>query len=341
VIGLTPTFMEPRMTQISERRQPLPMFPPWTEPGKAVVVGVDGSRRNRAAIEWAALEATASGRPLNLLLVLDDRALPVPLPRAESDDMKGWRLLNSVATDLASRYPETVIRKEMAVGADDVSLIARSEAQASLVVGRRGLGTFARLLVGSTSLSVAGHSRVPVIVVPDEWSADAHAKDPVILGIDHQDVQPEVLRFAFVEARRRRVPLVAAYGREAAVPGSWPFPEETTGYDDRAAGKSLEHALMPYRREFPGVRVRLVHRGGHPLSVLLDEVGPSQLLVLGRHSSRQRGGFPFGSVARGVLYYADSPVAIVPARQGSVPAKMEETRAMCPGSGPRTWVQAG
>jgi hypothetical protein len=38
------------------------MFPPWTEPGRAVVVGVDGTRRNRAAIDWAAEEATASGR---------------------------------------------------------------------------------------------------------------------------------------------------------------------------------------------------------------------------------------------------------------------------------------
>jgi nucleotide-binding universal stress UspA family protein len=306
--------MEPYMTQTTERRQPLPMFPPWTEPGKAVVVGVDGSRRNRAAIEWAAEEATACGRPLNLLLVIDDRALPMPPHGPDSEDMKGWRLLNYVATELANRYPDTVIRKEMAVGADDVSLIGRSEAQASLVVGRRGLGTFARLLVGSTSLSVAGHSRVPVIVVPDDWSPEAHAAHPVIVGIDHQDVQPEVLRFAFVEARRRGVPVIAAYGREAAAPESWPSPEDTAEYDAHEAEAALERALMPYRREFPGVEVRVVHHRGHPLSVLLDEVGPSQLLVLGRHSSRRRGGFPFGSVARGVLYYADSPVAIVPSR---------------------------
>lgn len=303
------------MTQTTERRQPLPLFAPWTEPGKAVVVGVDGSRRNRAAIEWAAQEATASGRPLNLLLVLDDRALPVQVPRADSEDLKGWRLLNSVATELASRYPDTVIRKEMAVGAGDVSLIARSEAQASLVVGRRGLGTFARLLVGSTSLSVAGHSRVPVIVVPDQWSPEAHAADPVVVGIDHQDVQPEVLRFALVEARRRGVPVVAAYGNEAVPPEAWPSPEDIARHDGRAAEQALGRALMPYRREFPGVEIRLMHHRGHPLSVLLDEVGPSQLLVLGRHSSRQRGGFPFGSVARGVLYYAESPVAIVPSRQ--------------------------
>lgn len=300
------------MTLTTERRQPRPMFPPWNEPGKAVVVGVDGSHRNRAAIEWAAQEATANGRPLNLLLVLDDRSLPMPLHGSDSEDMKGWRLLNYVAGQTADRHPGLVIRKEMAVGADDVSLISRSGAQASLVVGRRGLGTFARLLIGSTSLSVAAHSRVPVIVVPDGWSPEEHASDPVVLGIDHQDAQPEVLRFAFVEARRRGVPVVAAYGREAALPESWLSPEDAAEYDGREAEEALNLALIPYRREFPGVEVRLVHHRSHPLSVLLDEVGPSQLLVLGRHSSRQRGGFPFGSVARGVLYYAASPVAIVP-----------------------------
>jgi nucleotide-binding universal stress UspA family protein len=303
------------MTQITERRQPLPMPPPWNEPGKAVVVGVDGSRRNRAAIEWAADEAALSGRPLSLLLVLDDPALPVPMQR--QDTMQGWRLLNKLATELAGRYPDALIRKEMAVGADDVSLLARSEAQASLVVGRRGMGTFARLLVGSVSLSVASHSRVPVIVVPDAWSREEHASDPVVVGIDHQDVQQEVVRFAFVEARRRGVPLVAAYGQEVPAPTSWQSSDELMAYDAEACRESqaaLERAVAPYRREFAGVEVRLAHRRGHPLSVLLDEVGPTQLVVLGRHSARRRGGFPFGSVARGVLYYAGAPVAIVPSR---------------------------
>jgi nucleotide-binding universal stress UspA family protein len=289
------------MTQTTER--PRPALPPWTEPARAVVVGVDGSRRNRAAIEWAAEEAIACGRPLTLLLVLDDRALPVPV-HDTADDLLGWRLLNEVATDLAARHPAAVIRKEMAVGADDCGLIARSEEQACLVVGRRGLGTFARLLVGSTSLSVAWHASVPVVVVPEDWSPAVHAAEPVVVGVDHQDVQPEVLRFALLEARRRGAPLIAAHGHESPGLGS---------------DSALERAVAPYRHEFPEVEIELLHRRGHPLSVLLDEVGPSQLLVLGRHSARRLGAFPFGSVARGVLHYADVPVAIVPSRSPRLP----------------------
>jgi nucleotide-binding universal stress UspA family protein len=292
----------------ADRRQPRPMLPAWTEPGRAVVVGVDGSPCNRAAVLWAAEEASATGRPLTLLLVLDDRALPgSPEDQSvpdQADDLVGWRLLNEVAREVSEQYPTAVVRKEMAVGADDCSLIARSEDQASLVVGRRGLGTFARLLVGSTSLSVTWHARVSVVVVPDGWSPEAHAGEAVVVGVDHQDIQAEVLRFAFMEARRRGARLVAAYGHESPRPRS----EE-----------ALERAVAPYAREFPDVDVRLVHHSGHPLSVLLDEVGPSQLVVLGRHSARQRGAFPFGSVARGVLYYADTPVAIVPSRSQRLP----------------------
>lgn len=298
------TVMTQTQRQLTERSEPRPMFPPWAGPGKAVVVGVDGSHRNRAAIEWAAEEASTSGRPLSLLLVLDDRARAVPRHGPQADDMLAWRLLNEVAGQLAEDYPTAVIRKEMAVGADDVTLIARSEEQASLVVGRRGMGTFARLLVGSTSLSVAWHSRVPVVVVPDGWSPADHAWEPVVVGIDHHDVQPEVVRFAFTEARRRGVPLVAAYGHE------WP---------DSDSEAALERVVAVYGREFAEVETALVHHRGHPLSVLLDEVGPSQLLVLGRHSTRRHGAFPFGSVARGALHYADTPIAIVPARNLRLP----------------------
>ena len=38
-----------------------------------------------------------------------------------------------------------------------------------LVVGRRGLKTFGRALLGSTSVALAGRSPVPVVVVPDDW----------------------------------------------------------------------------------------------------------------------------------------------------------------------------
>lgn len=86
--------------------------------------------------------------------------------------------------------------------------------------------------------------------------------------------------------------------------------------DERGAGEALGQALARHRDAFPDVHVSIVDRPGHPLAVLLDEVGPSQLIVTGRHSDRRRGGFPFGSVAHGVLHYAEVPVALSPCARG-------------------------
>jgi nucleotide-binding universal stress UspA family protein len=281
-----------------------PLAPDWSLPGKSVVVGVDGSERNRAAITWAVADAVAARRPLELVHVLDERRVPNPIHGLETDDQRAWRLLESVEAEVRAQAPDLVVRTDVAVGAAGASLVDRSADQAALVVGRRGLGRFVRLLIGSTSLDVASRAEVPVVVVPDRWATDDHLREPVVVGVDRRDLQPSVIRFAFAEANARRVPLVAAHGRD--LPAG-----ETDALD---GGVDVEQALAPYRAEYPEVDASVVDLPSHPLSVLLDEVRPAQLVVLGRHRDRGHGGFPFGSVAHGVLYYADVPVAIVPTR---------------------------
>jgi len=138
--------------------------------------------------------------------------------------------------------------------------------------------------------------------VPEGWRVDAHSTEPVVVGLDHRDPQPAALEFAFAAAQSRNVPLVVAHGRET------PEPESAA---------ALELAVQPWRRAYPDVKVSFLDRREHPLTVLLDQAVPTQLLVLGRHSNRLRGGFPSGSVARGVLHYAEVPVAIVPPSHGS------------------------
>jgi len=298
------------MSQTFAGRQHQPSDPGWAEPGRAIVVGVDGSDPSHAAVAWAITEATASGRPLTLLHVLDERKIPLPLHGFESDQ-RGWSLLGCLEREaMEAKAPSVVVSKELAVGSVDTCLVSRSAEQSTLVVGRRGLGSFTRLLVGSTSLSVASHARVPVVVVPERWRVDAHDTEPVVVGVDHGDVQPAALEFAFAEAQRHNVPLIAAHGRE--VPGlDW----DPAAYDaeaDRDSALALERVVQPFRQAHPDVQVSLVHSREHPLTVLLDQASPTQLLVLGRHSNRRSGGFPFGSVARAVLHYAEVPVAIVP-----------------------------
>jgi nucleotide-binding universal stress UspA family protein len=277
---------------------------------RAVVVGVDGSERNRAAVSWAAAEAAVAGRPLMLVHVLDERRVPSPLHRLQLDDEYAWGLLDSVEGELRDRYPDLVVRKDVEVGGVATTLVAGSADQAALVMGRRGHGTLVRFLIGSAALDVASRARVPVVVVPDEWSPDDHVADPVVVGLDRRDAQPAVLQFAFNEARMRGVPLVAAHGRDQPAMGWDPASPGGGGVEPDEHG--LTEMLAPYAESFPDVQTSIVDNPGHPVAVLLDEAGPRQLLVLGRHTDRRTSGFPFGSVAHGVLHYADVPVAIVP-----------------------------
>lgn len=300
------------MTQTQNRPAPAPAAPAWAEPGRAVVAAVDTSRRSASAIGWAAAEARAHGRPLHLVHVSDPRTIPIPF-HAGPDDPWGHQVLTAAETLVQRHWPGMEVHTELRYGDPADTLVACSAAQSALVVGRRGAGRFVRLLVGSTALTVAGRARVPVIVVPEGWEPDLHADDPVVLGVDHRDLQPDAVDFAFAEAQRRGVPLVAAHGRD--VPGlDWDPEQEVHPVEaaDASTVQQLEDALAPWRAAYPTVGVETVEGAGHPLTVLLDDAGPAQLIVTGRHSRRGRGDFPFGSVTRGVLHYADVPVAVVP-----------------------------
>jgi nucleotide-binding universal stress UspA family protein len=109
------------------------------------------------------------------------------------------------------------------------------------------------------------------------------------------------------------VPLIAAHGRDVPDLGTGTSgPDGAPGTEQHQDRDALEGLLDPYRGAYPDVEVTVLDRSGHPLAVLLDEAGPAQLLVLGRRRDDRRGGFVFGSVAHGVLHYAEVPVAIVP-----------------------------
>ncbi len=286
---------------------------PRVDPRRAVVVGVDGSERNRAAVRWATHEAEASARPLHLVCVLDDE-VPIPHHSAATDDDRDWTLLRRLAADIALERPELTVDHELVAGGAIGALVAHSADRALLVVGKRGLGTFARLLIGSTSIAVAGRSRVPTVIVPDTWDQARHGHDPVVVGLDPDDVHAEALAYAFAEARRRGVRLVIAHGWEAKgllIRDPAAVSRDIASWKEHCLAR-LTDVVGPARSSYPGVHVELVPRHGHPATVLLEVAESAQLLVLGRHDDSRLGGFPFGSVTRNVLHHAEVPVAVVP-----------------------------
>ncbi|MER7667541.1 universal stress protein [Kitasatospora sp. NPDC096128] len=122
----------------------------------AVVVGVDGSEPSTVAAEWAAQEAHRSGRPLRLLHVGGANS-----PAPGEPDRGGEPLPSSVLATrnhTASVLPGLELTCEHMPGNPAYALAAAGGRNGLLVLGSRGPGGFAGLLVGSVSLRVAGHA---------------------------------------------------------------------------------------------------------------------------------------------------------------------------------------
>lgn len=299
----------------STATHPQPSAADWEDPTRSIVVGVDGSERNTGAIAWATDLALGTGRPLTLLNVLGDYGVPIPHHSMTSNDDRGRRVLTRLQSDLLVGHPTLTVRHEMASGATVSCLLDRSRDQAMLVVGKRGLSAVARTMIGSTSIAVAGRSRVPVVVVPNVWRQASHADEPVVVGVDPDEVHGATLRFAFVHAQRRGVGvhLVFAIDPEPELARVRAWEPDFHARAMARAAERVEDALLPYRRAFPDVPVRHSEFRGYPSITLLDVATRAQMIVLGRnHTSRL--GFPLGSLTRGVLHHSAVPVAVVPSR---------------------------
>ncbi len=130
-----------------------------------VVVGVDGSESAAEALRWAAEEARMRGATLEAVLAwdwLDQHALGVDF-HPEFDDEEAQALLHGF---VAAAVGDGVEATEIAVCDRAAHALIEASNDADLVVvGDRGHGGFADLLLGSVSAQVVNHAACPVLVV--------------------------------------------------------------------------------------------------------------------------------------------------------------------------------
>jgi nucleotide-binding universal stress UspA family protein len=280
-----------------------------------VVVAVDGSDRNRSAVTWAAQEAEALGCGLVLVTALQDHVVSRPHFVTHSQDREVLDMLAGVRGEVAHLVDERTVETRAVGGAPVEVLLDSAEGAGLVVVGKRGLGGFARVLVGSTSIALAGRSPVPVAIVPDGWEPAMHAGRPVVLGVDPFKVDRAPVGYAFETARRSKVALVGVHGWEMPSVFSWD-PEAVAGLETEEhleADRRFDEILRTWSERYPDVPVRPMRLHKHPATAVLEAAEEAQLVVLGRHSAGIFGGFAFGSVARAVLHCAETPVVVVPA----------------------------
>jgi nucleotide-binding universal stress UspA family protein len=138
---------------------------------KNVLVGVDGSRGSRKALTWAAAEAAVHGANLVVLSVQERTLLPpsgnpsVPTSEASEDAEDATKDLVKIIKEELGDDPPVAAQARIKRGRVAEVLIEESAGFDLLVVGTRGRGGFAGLVLGSVSQHVSAYAQCPVTVV--------------------------------------------------------------------------------------------------------------------------------------------------------------------------------
>ena len=140
---------------------------------KHIVVGVDGSPGSIGALSWALSLAADTGAELEAVTAWElsyswiDGYSPDILRWAEEAQRTATtRLDQAVTAASASTGASVAVTRTVVEGAPAQVLIDMAKDADLLVVGSRGRGGFAGLLLGSVSQQCVHHARVPVAVVP-------------------------------------------------------------------------------------------------------------------------------------------------------------------------------
>jgi nucleotide-binding universal stress UspA family protein len=143
-----------------------------------VVVGIDGSPTSEAAVAFAFEAASSRGVPLVAVhvwrdLVVDPTMAPLlDWDAVESDERE---VLAERLAGWAAKYPDVPVRRLVVRDRPAHMLVEESGRAQLVVVGSRGRGGFAGLLLGSVSQALLHHAHCPVAVVRPVGSDGAPA----------------------------------------------------------------------------------------------------------------------------------------------------------------------
>jgi nucleotide-binding universal stress UspA family protein len=140
-----------------------------------IVVGIDGSAHSARALEWAMNEAVLRHAPLTVLSVHrvmvsfwdSPFGYPEPHDQLERAREMAREAIGKALAQRGDEHPASVTTRVL-IGAPAEELLRAAEDADMIVVGSRGTGGFARLLMGSVCTQITHHARCPVIVIPAE-----------------------------------------------------------------------------------------------------------------------------------------------------------------------------
>ncbi|ALO92374.1 Stress-inducible protein [Streptomyces hygroscopicus subsp. limoneus] len=269
-----------------------------------LVVGIDGSEASLEAVDWAADEAARHGVPLHLV--------HAAAPEEHTSD------LVTAATDRAGKGAPTVRLSSEVLYEDPASaLVGEGRNAFALVLGSRGLGDLAGMLLGSVSLAVAARADCPVIVVRGGAEHRGARFGSVVVGIEDGEGSGTAVQFAFREAHVRRCRLVAVHAW-CPPPGAPPEPPPASEYafetHHRPPAQVLDDALRAPAAQCWNAPVSRRVVEGPARQALLEAASNADLLVVGARRRLGHPGLQLGLINHALLHHAPCPIAVVPQR---------------------------
>ncbi|HEY0616731.1 MAG TPA: universal stress protein [Kribbella sp.] len=277
-------------------------------------VGVDGSWRDTGALEWALQESLFRKVPLRAVHVIEEKLRHSPYWQPAVIDDAAMDLVQEVRQKMKSRDDVLDHTAALVVGPPAATLADLAAKGEMLVIGRRGMGKFKRLLIGSTSEAVVNQAIVPVVVVPDGWKPGLHS-GPVVVALDDSGESDAAIEFALAAAAERHAPVRVVHVWDLPSSYSWDA-MNVAGIGEQWNGTAEEHfeaIADQWRRKYPELTIDVDVRRGHAVDgiVAAAESSHSQLVVVGGRSHHHLTAAVLGSVARGVAQHATCPVVVV------------------------------
>ncbi|MEY9935059.1 nucleotide-binding universal stress UspA family protein [Catenulispora sp. GP43] len=284
-----------------------------------VVVGYDQTPHSERALILAAREAAWRGASLTVVHAFDWIPPTTPMTYIPGSvelaiQQTAEKIAEHGAAAARSLFPGMHVEAKTGPGGAAEALATAARGADLLVVGNRGRGGFAGLLLGSVSMRALTASCVPTMVVRGPHR-DPH--DAVLVAVDLDDPADDLLDFAFNEAARRGARLEAVTVWDM----SW-----VTEYADEAAeiqsaaaqarvdlDAALEAVVHTWHGKYSDVRVSHRVAEGNPAAELIAATSHADLIVAGaRRHGDGRHGMRIGPVAHALVQHADCPVVIVP-----------------------------
>jgi nucleotide-binding universal stress UspA family protein len=290
-------------------------------PNGTIVVGVDGSEHADRALAWAAEQASLERRPLTVINASDpfgtNQSLylagggiaPQEVLLAERDARRS--LVEGAAERVRATHPELEVRTQVPGTDARLALLEASNDAWMIVLGSRGRGPLASLVLGSVSVAVSRLAVCPVVVVRP--SERPEAKRGVFVATDATARSSHTIEAAFRLASFRGIPLTVghcAWDVEAASSGWLTVHPDDAGHDDLKV--AVAETLAGMREQFPDVEVDVAIARGQADPFIVDRADSSEIVVVGRHGYSVLDHWGLGSMATAVVENAGCTVLVVP-----------------------------